>query len=226
MIATYVPSRNGKRKQVRCPLILSGCKQLLRTRRLSTLKLFPHSMPSTALRFRRIRHCWLPRRLPTLTCRRRYMGGREGGREGYPNGQRKQMPRQSLLSPLHLLSLFPFPPSPLPPPPPPSPLPHIQYDDLQLRLSRNRNQSVLEINQGLQEATEKFEKEKLTLMEQNKRLRAELDKINSEKEVLVSSRQDQEAELRELRQNKELLTQWERQIADIIQWVTEEKDAR
>lgn len=41
-----------------------------------------------------------------------------------------------------------------------------------------------------------------------------------------SSRQEQESELRELRQNKELLTQWERQIADIIQWVTEEKDAR
>lgn len=63
-------------------------------------------------------------------------------------------------------------------------------------------------------------------MEQNKQLRAELNKVNSEKEQLFSSRQDQEAELRELRQNKELLTQWERQIADIIQWVTEEKDAR
>lgn len=111
-------------------------------------------------------------------------------------------------------------------PPSPSLVPFPQYDELQLRLSRNRNQSVLEINQGLQEATEKFEKEKLTLMEQNKKLRAELDKINSEKEALVSSQQDQEAELRELRQNKELLTQWERQIADIIQWVTEEKDAR
>ncbi len=63
-------------------------------------------------------------------------------------------------------------------------------------------------------------------MEQNKQLRAELDKVNSEKEQLATSRQDQETELRELRQNKELLTQWERQIADIIQWVTEEKDAR
>ena len=43
---------------------------------------------------------------------------------------------------------------------------------------------------------------------------------------LHTSQQEQESELRELRQNKELLTQWERQIADIIQWVTEEKDAR
>ena len=42
----------------------------------------------------------------------------------------------------------------------------------------------------------------------------------------MSSRSEQEGELRELRHNKELLTQWERQIADIIQWVSEEKDAR
>jgi len=45
-------------------------------------------------------------------------------------------------------------------------------------------------------------------------------------ERAIAGKQEQDAELRELRQNKELLTQWERQIADIIQWVTEEKDAR
>ena len=85
---------------------------------------------------------------------------------------------------------------------------------------------MLELNQGLQEATDKFEKEKQYLVEQTKQLRGELDRMSAEKQQLATSRQDQEAELRELRQNKELLTQWERQIADIIQWVTEEKDAR
>ena len=45
-------------------------------------------------------------------------------------------------------------------------------------------------------------------------------------EQLKVTKKDQESELSELRQNKELLTQWEQQIADIIQWVTEEKDAR
>ena len=44
--------------------------------------------------------------------------------------------------------------------------------------------------------------------------------------LLLASKRDQETELRELRQNKELLGQWEKQIADIIQWVTEEKEAR
>jgi len=50
--------------------------------------------------------------------------------------------------------------------------------------------------------------------------------LSMDYERAIASKQEQDAELRELRQNKELLSQWERQIADIIQWVTEEKDAR
>ena len=38
------------------------------------------------------------------------------------------------------------------------------------------------------------------------------------------SAEDQESELTELWQKKELLSQWEKQIAEIIQWVTEEDD--
>ncbi len=43
---------------------------------------------------------------------------------------------------------------------------------------------------------------------------------------MLSNKAEVDVELKELRQNRDLLTQWERQIADIIQWVTEEKDAR
>jgi len=85
---------------------------------------------------------------------------------------------------------------------------------------------MMELDQGLREKSEKFEKEKNTLIEQNKQLRKEMDKLSVDYERAVAGKQEQDAELRELRQNKELLTQWERQIADIIQWVTEEKDAR
>ena len=45
-------------------------------------------------------------------------------------------------------------------------------------------------------------------------------------EQLKMTKKEQESELSELRHNKELLTQWEQQIADIIQWVSDEKDAR
>ena len=85
---------------------------------------------------------------------------------------------------------------------------------------------MLELDQGLQEKSEKFEKEKLQLIEHNKHLRQELDKAAAENAKMLSNRQEQENELKELRENKQLLSQWERQIHDIIQWVTEEKDAR
>ena len=103
---------------------------------------------------------------------------------------------------------------------------HTQNNELQLKVTRSRNRSMMELDQGLQEKSEKFEREKASLMDQNKELRHELDKVTANYERVLANKQEQESELRELRQNKELLSQWERQIADIIQWVTEEKDAR
>jgi len=84
----------------------------------------------------------------------------------------------------------------------------------------------MEVDKGIQEKTEKFEREKYQLLEQNKQMKVELEQVKVERDLLHSSRKEQESELVELRQNKELLSQWEKQIADIIQWVTEEKDAR
>ena len=129
---------------------------------------------------------------------------------------------------------------------------HPQNNELQLKLTRAKNRSMLEIDQGVKERSERFQREKNSLMEKNRELCAELDKVlafecgiwgtgdgslsnhctrthtqmTQDYEQVVSKRQEQEVELQELRQNKELLGQWERQIADIIQWVTEEKDAR
>ena len=85
---------------------------------------------------------------------------------------------------------------------------------------------MLELDKGLQERSEKFEKEIHQLKEQNKQLRQQLDRAEAENVSMRSSRQEQENELKELRENKQLLNQWERQIHDIIQWVSEEKDAR
>lgn len=43
---------------------------------------------------------------------------------------------------------------------------------------------------------------------------------------LANDRQALENEYEELRSKKEALTQWENQISEIIQWVSDEKDAR
>ena len=48
---------------------------------------------------------------------------------------------------------------------------------MQLKLTWFRNKSMMELDQGLREKSEKFEKEKNTLIEQNKQLRKEMDKV-------------------------------------------------
>ncbi|XP_064397756.1 serine/threonine-protein kinase MRCK alpha-like isoform X2 [Halichondria panicea] len=101
-----------------------------------------------------------------------------------------------------------------------------ENNELQLKLTRSRNKSVLELDQGLRERSERFDREKQMLLDQNKQLKVELDKVSSANRDMLSNKAEVDVELKELRQNRELLTQWERQIADIIQWVTEEKDAR
>ena len=84
----------------------------------------------------------------------------------------------------------------------------------------------MELDKGLQERSEKFEKEKQQLVEQNKQLRQQLDKAEAENATIRSRRQEQENELKDLRENKQLLDTWEKQIHDIITWISEEKDAR
>jgi serine/threonine-protein kinase MRCK len=101
-----------------------------------------------------------------------------------------------------------------------------ENSDLQLKLARSRNQSMRDIDQGLKEKSDKWTKEKKAMMDEKKELQAELDKVTTSYEQLKVTKKEQESELSELRHNKELLTQWEQQIVDIIQWVTEEKDAR
>lgn len=46
-------------------------------------------------------------------------------------------------------------------------------------MAQANKRSMIELDQGLQEKTTHFEKEKRSLSEENKRLREELDKVNA-----------------------------------------------
>ncbi|KAK7907366.1 hypothetical protein WMY93_015978 [Mugilogobius chulae] len=71
-----------------------------------------------------------------------------------------------------------------------------------------------------------YERERMHLMDENKKLSNELDKITSMFEKLNSSNRQLEDEMRELSDKKESVAHWEAQITEIIQWVSDEKDAR
>jgi serine/threonine-protein kinase MRCK len=70
------------------------------------------------------------------------------------------------------------------------------------------------------------EREKQLLLEDTKRVVAELERFSDSCLRLQSEKRAMEEELSELRSKQAAVAQWEAQISEIIQWVSDEKDAR
>ncbi|XP_056873722.1 serine/threonine-protein kinase MRCK alpha isoform X2 [Takifugu flavidus] len=99
------------------------------------------------------------------------------------------------------------------------------------KLEKTRRESHHCISQSEREEfeadfKEKYERERTHLTEENKKLSSELDKLTSMFEKVSSSNRQLEDEMRELADKKESVAHWEAQITEIIQWVSDEKDAR
>lgn len=94
------------------------------------------------------------------------------------------------------------------------------------KLEKTRRESQSEREEFEAEIRQKFERERALLAEENKRLSNELDKLNSMLEKQDINNRQLEEEMRDLADKKESVAHWEAQITEIIQWVSDEKDAR
>uniref|UniRef100_A0A4W4EL58 non-specific serine/threonine protein kinase n=1 Tax=Electrophorus electricus TaxID=8005 RepID=A0A4W4EL58_ELEEL len=94
------------------------------------------------------------------------------------------------------------------------------------KLEKTWRESQNEREEFEAECRQKFEREKLLLTEENQKLSSELEKMSSDYESLSSSHRQLEEETREVADKKESVAHWEAQITEIIQWVSDEKDAR
>ncbi|XP_069464779.1 serine/threonine-protein kinase MRCK alpha isoform X1 [Ambystoma mexicanum] len=94
------------------------------------------------------------------------------------------------------------------------------------KLEKTRRESQSEREEFETEFKRKSEREKGLLMEENKRLSNELDKITTMFERMNVNNRQLEEEMRDLADKKESVAHWEAQITEIIQWVSDEKDAR
>ncbi|KAG7461121.1 hypothetical protein MATL_G00206600 [Megalops atlanticus] len=94
------------------------------------------------------------------------------------------------------------------------------------KLEKTRRESQSEREEFETEYKQKYERERVLLTEENKKLSSELDKLTAMFEKLSSSNRQLEEEMRELADKKESVAHWEAQITEIIQWVSDEKDAR
>uniref|UniRef100_A0A673MKY8 non-specific serine/threonine protein kinase n=1 Tax=Sinocyclocheilus rhinocerous TaxID=307959 RepID=A0A673MKY8_9TELE len=94
------------------------------------------------------------------------------------------------------------------------------------KLEKTRRESQSEREEFETDYKQKYERERVLLSEENKKLSSELDKMMSSFEKLSCSHKQLEEEMRELADKKESVAHWEAQITEIIQWVSDEKDAR
>ena len=94
------------------------------------------------------------------------------------------------------------------------------------KVERSRNQELQESEDVVVEIKNLHEREKALLMEENQKLSAELERSLEISTRLQSDRRHLEEEYADLQGKKETVAQWENQIGEIIQWVSDEKDAR
>ncbi|XP_063300130.1 serine/threonine-protein kinase MRCK alpha isoform X2 [Pelobates fuscus] len=94
------------------------------------------------------------------------------------------------------------------------------------KLDKTRRESQSEREEFEAEFKQKFDRERVILTEENKKLSNELDKLTATSERLSVNNRQLEEEMRDLADKKESVAHWEAQITEIIQWVSDEKDAR
>ncbi|XP_072424654.1 serine/threonine-protein kinase MRCK beta isoform X1 [Chiloscyllium punctatum] len=94
------------------------------------------------------------------------------------------------------------------------------------KLEKAKRDRHNEMEETLGELKKKYECERNMLIEENKKFSAENDRMCTFVDKLTTQNRRLEDELQDLAARKESVAHWEAQIAEIIQWVSDEKDAR
>ncbi|XP_012136760.1 serine/threonine-protein kinase gek isoform X2 [Megachile rotundata] len=94
------------------------------------------------------------------------------------------------------------------------------------KLDAARLENITDSEETINELSRRHEREKIMLVEENKKLMLELSTLTDSVNRIQGERRQLEEEYEELRNKKEAIAQWEAQITEIIQWVSDEKDAR
>ncbi|CAL7936621.1 unnamed protein product [Xylocopa violacea] len=94
------------------------------------------------------------------------------------------------------------------------------------KLDAARLENITDSEETINELNRHHEREKIMLVEENKKLMLELNTLTDSVNRIQGERRQLEEEYEELRNKKEAIAQWEAQITEIIQWVSDEKDAR
>ncbi|XP_062407440.1 serine/threonine-protein kinase MRCK beta [Sardina pilchardus] len=94
------------------------------------------------------------------------------------------------------------------------------------KLEKAKRERQTEMDETVGALKEKGERDRNLLTDENRKLTSENDRLCTFVDKLTTQNRQLEDELQDLASKKESVAHWEAQIAEIIQWVSDEKDAR
>lgn len=97
---------------------------------------------------------------------------------------------------------------------------------LKEKMEQVRQEAVSDSDQMIAELTRRHERDKQILLDDNNKLSSNVDFLTESMNRLQTERAALESDYEQLRTKQEALGQWETQLSEIIQWVSDEKDAR
>ncbi|XP_062557470.1 serine/threonine-protein kinase Genghis Khan isoform X2 [Armigeres subalbatus] len=102
----------------------------------------------------------------------------------------------------------------------------IELQQAREKLDSTRLESLTDSEETIMELRKRHEREKKILLDDNRKLSADREILSEQNRRLQNERLQMESDYEELRNKRQAFSQWERQISEIIQWVSDEKDAR
>ncbi|XP_037915645.1 serine/threonine-protein kinase Genghis Khan isoform X3 [Hermetia illucens] len=105
----------------------------------------------------------------------------------------------------------------------------ILYRELQQtreKFDSSRLESITDSEETISELRKRYEREKTLWLDEKRKFLAEIELISDNARRMQAQQMQVEGDYEELRNKRQAISQWERQMAEIIQWVSDEKDAR
>lgn len=103
---------------------------------------------------------------------------------------------------------------------------HKNMLELELEQIRHRSDSHIDSEDTMTDLRIRYERDKKLLLEDNRKLITELEMLSESNRHYQAERLQMENDYEELRSKRQAIAHWEHQISEIIQWVSDEKDAR
>lgn len=94
------------------------------------------------------------------------------------------------------------------------------------KVDSSRLESINDSEETISELRKRHDREMKILLDDNRKLINELDVVSETNRRLQNERLQIEGDYEELRSKRQAIHQWERQISEVVQWISDDNDAR